>query len=297
MRIVRYSTKKESLKDMKLQGTIVLLLLTLALHAQQFELYQGDTINRLDEQKRKQGQWIVFNSDQTKILEEGLYLNGRKDGIWKKYYQNGNLQSEITYQKGRPNGFARIYYSNGNVSEEGLWRGDKWVGEYIFYYQNGNPAYVWHYNEKGEREGEQKYFHENGEVKLQGQWKAGKKDGLVKEFRENGSLKKKMVYEAGKKSRQEEFDAPVNTVVEQTTSQEIVATVPQVDPKEKQEEIGVFRNSGYNELYNQQKQITHKGEFKNGRLISGERYYYDKKGDLARVEIYENGRVIQIKAK
>ena len=57
---------------------------------------QNDTINYTDDQNKKQGYWI-FTNKQKKLpgyqpnqkVEEGYYINNKKDGKWVFYYRNG----------------------------------------------------------------------------------------------------------------------------------------------------------------------------------------------------------------
>ena len=112
--------------------TLICLYFCLASYGigQSYEIYNSDTINVKDINNRKQGKWIYFfKSQASKIQKTGAYLNNRKTGLWKTYYINGNLKSEITYKNNRPDGYAKIYYENGKLSEEGLWKGTKWVGK------------------------------------------------------------------------------------------------------------------------------------------------------------------------
>ncbi len=66
---------------------ILLLALTFFSEAlsQSFELYRGDTINRTDKNRQKQGKWIHFFRNPKTIREIGPYKNGRKTGQWKTY--------------------------------------------------------------------------------------------------------------------------------------------------------------------------------------------------------------------
>ena len=66
-----------------------------------------DTINLIDVTGKKQGLWIVFGktkpntcyaANPTSKVEEGKYADNKKGGIWKEYYCNNNLKSEITYE-------------------------------------------------------------------------------------------------------------------------------------------------------------------------------------------------------
>ncbi len=124
--------------------------------------------------------------------------NGLKQGIWIIYYNNGEKKSEINYENGVPKGKAIFYYPNGNIRESGNWQVDHWVGDYKYYYESGQLSYDWEYNEKGKREGEQKYFHKNGENKYAGIWINGKTEGVLKVYSEDGVLIQEKVYASGK---------------------------------------------------------------------------------------------------
>ena len=104
---------------------IVLLILFFGCHGQ--SLGQLDTINQKNpENGKKTGYWIVMGSmskekgyaNDSKV-EEGVYNNSRKQGIWKKYWPNGKLKSEIFYKSGRSTGSYTTYFENGNVEEKG----------------------------------------------------------------------------------------------------------------------------------------------------------------------------------
>lgn len=53
-----------------------------------------------DDFKNGNGKWKYFWSN-GKILEEGQYKNWVKDGIWKKYRENGELDTVTEYKNGR----------------------------------------------------------------------------------------------------------------------------------------------------------------------------------------------------
>ena len=75
-----------------------------------------DTINRTDAQGNKQGNWILFGKTMQapgfkddQMVEEGLYVNNKKAGVWKRYFSSGNLSKTVTYDSGLPNGYAIFY--------------------------------------------------------------------------------------------------------------------------------------------------------------------------------------------
>jgi antitoxin component YwqK of YwqJK toxin-antitoxin module len=165
----------------------------------QTETYQGKPVNVVDGSNMKQGMWVKFApADKTKILEEGNYKDGKKEGMWKEYYSNGNLKSEIPYISNKPDGYAKLYYESGKLSEEGNWKGVKWVGNYKYYHENGKPKYEFAYSDDGKRSGKQKYYHENGKIAIEGDWKDGKEAGVIKEYYPDGSIKTEKNFTDGK---------------------------------------------------------------------------------------------------
>ena len=66
---------------------------------------------------------------------------------------------------------------------------------------------------------------------------------------------------------------------------------PAVAPTERTNAV-IFRENGYNTLYDKQLRLSQQGEFKNGRLWDGKRYSYDSDGLLARIQLYKGGRYL-----
>lgn len=129
--------------------------------AQTFEIYKGDTINRIDNYNCKQGWWRItgkikppgtcYMSDQ--LAEEGIYLNNRKTGLWIEYFCNGNKKSVLVFKDGRPGGSATIYFENGVVSETGTWKNNRWIGNHKMYDTFGFLTQEIEYDTLGKRSG------------------------------------------------------------------------------------------------------------------------------------------------
>jgi hypothetical protein len=78
--------------------------------------------NQTDAKNRKQGPWV----EQVPSLRgepgyswEGIYKNGRKEGVWKKYSADGDVMAEETFKNGVLDGLCKYYYPNGKVSATG----------------------------------------------------------------------------------------------------------------------------------------------------------------------------------
>jgi antitoxin component YwqK of YwqJK toxin-antitoxin module len=63
----------------------------------------------------KNGDWKYDRFDHT---EEGKYILGLKDGVWKAYYLNGKTKFRGSYIQGNPDGLHVYYYESGKVKEE-----------------------------------------------------------------------------------------------------------------------------------------------------------------------------------
>lgn len=84
----------------------------------------GDTINRVDQQGRKQGPWL--NSYATMrgepgYEEEGVYYNGKKEGEWRLYSLMGDPIGIEFYRWGFKDSICRYFSLNGNLRIEQGW--------------------------------------------------------------------------------------------------------------------------------------------------------------------------------
>jgi uncharacterized protein len=82
----------------------------------------------------KNGDWKVKSGN---ITEEGKYIIGLKDGLWKSYYPDGKLRSKGSYVQGNPDGQQMLYFEDGKPREEQ-------------YYKMGLRQKTWNkFNEEG----------------------------------------------------------------------------------------------------------------------------------------------------
>ncbi|MBI5542178.1 MAG: toxin-antitoxin system YwqK family antitoxin [Bacteroidia bacterium] len=258
-----------------------------------FVFGQKDTINKVDANNQKQGYWVV-NDENGKKVEEGKYLNNSKVGLWKSYFTDGTIKQEITFIDNKPDGYAKFYYPSGVVSEEGIWKGNKWVGEYKYFFPNGKPSYEWKYSEQGKRTGVQKYYHENGKIMIEGEWNEGKESGPIKEYDENGKLVAEKTFNNGLLDEASvKIYSPTNNTNNQV--QENTNNVIINDNKTPvNNNVGLFTGNGFNITYTKDRKKEREGEWKDGKLIDGKRYYYDETGKLTKTSVYKNGNIVNI---
>jgi antitoxin component YwqK of YwqJK toxin-antitoxin module len=264
---------------------ILLILAPLISLGQSHKLHQGDTINVTDDQNQKQGLWVTFNNDETKIVEQGQYLNNKKDGVWHSYYDDGTTKHEITYKNGKAIGPTRFYYDNGLISEEGIWHIDHWEGNYKFYNKNGRLAYDWNYDQAGNRTGEQKYYHSNGTLKYSGNWEKGQATGTLKIFDDSGKLITERVYDNN--------GGFVNNLAVNRTERTNEIAPQQAASQTLAKSNTTFNGTGMHTIYNLKGQIEQKGFFVKGKLFNGEQYVYNADKSVGKIIHYQNGEVTQ----
>jgi len=271
---------------------LLIIFISTSVFSQGKKCCSGDTINQIDANKAKQGYWVKCNDAKTMVLEEGRYTNNKKEGVWRKYFDNGKIKSEIVYLNNNPDGFAKFYYENGGISEEGIWKGSKWVGKYKFYHENGKPSYEWNYSQDGKRTGVQKYYHENGNIMIEGEWTDGKESGVIKEYYADGKLKAEKNFADGKldEASVKTYSKAVKAEKEPEIKKEEV--IVKEEATEVYENLGEFSGNGLHKLYSKDKRIEKEGEFRNGKLINGKRYIYNKDKKLEKVLFYKNGVLI-----
>lgn len=302
----------------KLFSILFIFFISLGCFAQKYEIYEGDTINKVDEKKLKQGLWIYFNEDYFgNIYQKGTYLDNKKVGLWESFYPNGKPYTKITYKNNKQYGEVSIYYKNGNLQEQGYWKINRWVGEYKYCYENGVVKYHWFFDEEGKRTGTQTYFHENGEKQVVGTWMQGKESGTVKEYYATGQVKKETNFNNGTiNGSVTEYYADgqimsksifVNGQVDQTQSFAYQPDKSENDTNNNnnensnsndnqngETEYKTFTGTGYYKFVNDQGKVEREGNFVNGILINGKRYVYDHDGTKIKTAIIEDGRTIQI---
>jgi antitoxin component YwqK of YwqJK toxin-antitoxin module len=256
--------------------------------------------NEKDATGHRQGYWIITGemiSDRQfppqATVEEGMYKDDRREGLWKKYWPNGKLRSEITYTSGKPLGPYRVYYQSGQMEELGFWDDGKNTGEFKRFYSNGNMNQHFYFGTNGKRNGIQYYFHENGRPALVVEISNGMESGSMKRYNEDGELIEEKIFENGK----------IRKVVSSKT-EPLKEDIVKADPhnpaigKEATKAIGIpneaqgFKANGFNTLYDANGNIVQSGEFRNGKLHSGKWYRYNSSGILTKIDLYQKGRYI-----
>lgn len=100
-------------------------------------------------QKNPDGIWERKNQKGI-VVARGNYLNGKKEGLWLQFSEDGLFLKEVkNYLGGVPNGRCLRYENEGVITEKGSYREGKRNGTWYTFSNYGNPEYIFEYN-KGE---------------------------------------------------------------------------------------------------------------------------------------------------
>lgn len=85
----------------------------------------GDTLNAIDNKGLKQGKWIIHVDPlrgEPGYEEEGIFLNGKREGMWRKYTLQSDLIAVENYRYGGKDGLSQYYTPFGELIREENWR-------------------------------------------------------------------------------------------------------------------------------------------------------------------------------
>jgi len=166
-----------------------------------------ETINRLDANGYKQGIWKYFWENGL-LSMEGVYLNGKKNGFFKyydqegnfkqiekwendiliedavetkrldrkvEYHPNGKIKTEAYFFKGVPDGVRREYSPDGKVVNSYLFTRGMLMGEGVV-------------DDNGKKQGDWKEFYESGALRAEGKYINSKPIGKWRYYFEDKSI-------------------------------------------------------------------------------------------------------------
>ena len=118
---------------------------------------------------------------------KGSFKNGKQEGSWIGYHDNGQLSFKVDYINGKQEGSWVSYYKNGQLSRKGKFKDGKQEGYWVSFWENGMTSTTGDYK-NGKEEGSWASFWDNGQVWYEGNYKNGKKLGYWVGYLNDGSI-------------------------------------------------------------------------------------------------------------
>ncbi len=152
--------------------------------------------NKTDEKGRKQGFWKQFHEN-GKPKYEGEFKDNVPVGLFRHYYETGQLKMTANYFNNGKSASTYIYYPNGKLEAAGLYNEQKKDSLWKYYNEEEKVIGEEFYN-KGKENGTFKTWFANGQLVEEINWKDGVKDGAWKKYYEDGKPRQEAFYLNGK---------------------------------------------------------------------------------------------------
>ena len=134
-----------------------------------------------------------------RVKREASFRDGRREGVWREFDEEGNVINSQTYKKGalmsegvvgtdgKRRGEYKEFFADSSLRAEGLFIDGLHSGEWKFYYQNGKLQEVGSYKE-GEPDGVWIWYYDNGQKQIEEQFYKGQHNGPYKEYDSKGNV-------------------------------------------------------------------------------------------------------------
>lgn len=83
---------------------------------------------------------LWYDTAETRRHSAGCYVDGKKQGRWFEWNEDGGLRTEVDYDQDQYHGWVIIYYANGQKSGEGQYEQDAQHGAHRWWRLNGQLA-------------------------------------------------------------------------------------------------------------------------------------------------------------
>ncbi|HEX4957064.1 MAG TPA: energy transducer TonB [Lacibacter sp.] len=191
-----------------------------------------------------------YYSKEGNLTEKGIYLNGKRQGLWKQFSETGSTFDSVVYKHGIPVGLSLGYYENGTVSWKRAFDTDG----------NGNGTLV--------------HYYRNGSVRDSGTYNNNQRTGVWIFFREDKSKASEITFEKDSAIASNNYDAKGKLIASKLIEQE--ATYPGGD-----EAWNKYLGTVIGKLYDKKDYLTYVGSC----MIQ---FIVEKDGSIQYCEIVES---------
>jgi len=112
----------------------------------------------------KSESFIVDKSDTALKIENGVlkYFDEPFSGKIVSFYLNNQKKVEINYLNGKKNGIEKKWYKSGKITSERNYFKNLKIGVHEGYWENGSSKFLYHFNSNGEYMGTVEEWYKNG---------------------------------------------------------------------------------------------------------------------------------------
>lgn len=196
------------------------------------------------------------------VSSEGTLRNGKPDGFWKTYYPSGQLKTEGNRKDFQLDSTWNFYAENGKIQKTIQYANDVRKGQECIYDEAGKRIEEYTY-EANIKNGKASWFFATGEIKKRSQFVNNKEEGKAVEFERDGRIINLLTYRNG-----------------------FIYTEERINRYDEQgKRTGIWKD-----LY-ENGSVSIEGIWVNG-MKNGVFKFFNRKGELEKLERYENDNVI-----
>jgi len=144
---------------------------------------------------KEEGPYETFHEN-GQLSSKGNYKKGEKEGLWEGFNKNGTLSYRCYYKNGKLEGLTESFNEDGLCTSKVRYKNGKVEGLYESFHRNGQLEYRKSYK-NGKTEGLWESFYESGQLRYFYSHKNGKLNGPSRSFNEDGLCKAKARYKNG----------------------------------------------------------------------------------------------------
>ena len=141
------------------------------------------------------------------------YKDGKKDGLWKSFYNNGHIKQEGNFSEGKKEGLHKEWFESGVLSLEGFYKNGKANGLMKWYHEKGHLAAQGNMIDD-KRNGAWKICDiENASLCIDANFVNESREGLWKIYHENGKLYKEQTWKDDEPISEKCWDKNGNKII------------------------------------------------------------------------------------
>ena len=164
----------------------------------------SQSINQVDQQGKKQGEWKKYYEKSGRVLYEGRFKDDKPTGVFRFYYETGSKKALIDHNLTSGRSLANYFHPNGQLMSGGIFRNQMKDSTWITFTESGVVSEISNY-QNNELNGPFTSFYISGLENATGRipyiksnYKNGKLDGEYSELFMDGRKKLYCFYIDGK---------------------------------------------------------------------------------------------------
>lgn len=152
-------------------------------------VYYKNNIKEIGHWKEgKQNGLFQMYTEEGILIDSGTFKDGERDGLTEQFYNDtGKLRVSANYKNGILEGEFKAYYPNENLQGEGNYKNGEMNGVFKEYYENKNIRLSGNYK-NSLQDGEWKFYLEDGILQSIVNYKDGELNGLKEDYYKNGNV-------------------------------------------------------------------------------------------------------------